>query len=403
MKSSVLFFGTVVPDRQEFNGLGFCRAGNLAQFGIVEGLLHAGLNVSIRSCPPIAAFPRSPRLFSGRKKIVLSSDLKTILVPFINFLILRECLQGLYSFFSCLIWALSIRNQKKIIITYNLYTPPVPFVFLAARLTRSAFVPIIFDLGMPPGDLGRLRMLIYRISEWIARRLMPKFDGRIVISKHICRDYAPGAHALLIDGGISNSVVSRLFPIGAMKERESKFVMLCAGSLWKGNGVDLLLEAMKKNPNADVELWFAGSGSESVSHIVECQKHDPRIVYHGLLDHDALFELYKKADLLLNIRLTQSMNTAYLFPSKFLEYLVVGKPVLSTCVAHIEEVYGNFCYLLKEETSSALSERILEIMKIPKLERQKLGIAARQYMLANRTWEAQGKCIRAYLSGPCLK
>jgi glycosyltransferase involved in cell wall biosynthesis len=129
---------------------------------------------------------------------------------------------------------------------------------------------------------------------------------------------------------------------------------------------------------------------------------DKRVVYKGILDHAALFKLYEDADLLLNVRVTRSMNTDYLFPSKMLEYLVVGKPVLSTAVAHVEKDYGDFCYIVEEETAAALAEKIVSVKRIPASERYELGCRARAFMLKNRTWDAQGKRILDYLAGPCL-
>ena len=86
-----------------------------------------------------------------------------------------------------------------------------------------------------------------------------------------------------------------------------------------------------------------------------------------------------------------------------LEYLVVGKPVLSTAVAHIEKDYGNFCYVVKEETAAALAEKIVSVKRIPASERYEMGRRAREFMLKNRTWNAQGKRIFAYLEGQCVK
>jgi glycosyltransferase involved in cell wall biosynthesis len=117
----------------------------------------------------------------------------------------------------------------------------------------------------------------------------------------------------------------------------------------------------------------------------------------GLLDHDALFRLYADADLLLNLRLTQAVNTPYLFPSKLLEYFAIGKPVLSTAVAHTEKEYGALCYILRDETAAGVAEAIRRIRAVPAGERRELGCRARAFMLAHRTWDAQGARIRAYL------
>lgn len=400
---AVLFLGSLVPDTTEFVIPGFCRSGNLAQMGIVEGIYHAGMRVEILSGQPIAAFPGSKTLFCPRKVRDLGCGLWVVTIPSPNILFVREFFRGVYALFATMVWAFRNRNRARYIMTYNLYTPPILFSFLAARLTGSKLVPVLFDMGMPPDDLGRLRMSIYRCVEWIARVMVPHFNGRVVITDRIAEDYARGRHALVIDGGITESVISRLFPLCLSTEHEKgNFRMLCAGTLWPGNGVELLLEAMTLISDQDIELWFAGPDGSSLDAIKKRQKMDKRVVYKGILDHAALFKLYEDADLLLNVRVTRSMNTDYLFPSKMLEYLVVGKPVLSTAVAHVEKDYGDFCYIVEEETAAALAEKIVSVKRIPASERYELGCRARAFMLKNRTWDAQGKRILDYLAGPCL-
>ncbi len=391
------FVGSLVPDVPEFAIPGFVRSGNLAQTGLAEGLSQAGLQVIVWSGQPIAAFPKVKRLFCPRRVLDLESGLRIITIPSPNILVLREVCRGGYIFFALLAWAFRNRKKRRCIVTYNLYTPPIPFVFLAARLTRSRIVPALFDLGMPPGDLGRLRMAIYHVVEWTAKTLVPLFDGRIVVTERLARDYGRGKHALLVDGGITEQTVQRLFPLRKPDPDRKQFRMLCAGGLWPGNGVELLLDAMRMLDDPDIELVFAGQGGRSREAVEEMAKLDRRIIYAGHLDHGALFRLYESADLLLNIRLTCRLNTAYLFPSKLLEYLATGKPVLSTAVAHAEREYGAYCFILGEETADALAAMIRRIRRIPAQDRYALGCRARAFMLANKTWKAQGVRIRRYI------
>ena len=124
---------------------------------------------------------------------------------------------------------------------------------------------------------------------------------------------------------------------------------------------------------------------------------DRRVVYPGYLAFEQVLELYRTADLLLNLRVTKALDTRYFFPSKLMEYVASGVPVLSTCTGHVEEEYGEVVYLLREETPEALGAAITAIRRQPPDEREALGRRARQFMLEHKTWHRQGEKLIAYI------
>ena len=74
-----------------------------------------------------------------------------------------------------------------------------------------------------------------------------------------------------------------------------------------------------------------------------------------------MLDLYRSADVLINVRLTQTLNTKYFFPSKLMECLASGVPVISTCPGHVAEEFGRLAYLLREETPEALAAAIRRV------------------------------------------
>ncbi len=59
------------------------------------------------------------------------------------------------------------------------------------------------------------------------------------------------------------------------------------------------------------------------------------------------------ADVLIDMRLTEALNTKYSFPSKLMEYLASGTPVITTCTGHVEEEFADIAYLLKTKARGA--------------------------------------------------
>lgn len=396
---SIAFLGTLVPDTEEFQNIALTPAGNMVQDGMVSGLNNQGVKLTVFSQRPIASYPQDKKIFCGKKTIKYRNSITLIVIPFINILLLKTITGLIYDFFALIKWAVKNRNNERCIIVYNPYTPPLPFVYWMGKLTGSKSVAILYDLGMPPKQLqlSNLKKLIYRIVEFFAKRYIHLLDGRIVINENIARDYAPGKDFLLVDGGISSNITDRLFELVEKKNRE-KTIFVCAGSLWGANGTKLIIETLQKNKNPKIEMWFAGNGPD-VDFIKDAAEKDNRIKYKGKLNLDQLFELYKEADVLMNIRVTSDGEGDYLFPSKILEYLTVGKYTITTKVAHIEKEYGHICKVLDNNNSDELSAAMEELTGFSDAELVSRGKIARKYMLDNHTWEQQSLKILGYING----
>jgi hypothetical protein len=400
-KNSIAFLGTLVPDTDEFNNEAFYRSANLVQAGIMENLSKYS-ELKILSSQPIPTFPRGKSFFCTRKVLNYSENIKITTIPAINIVVLREIMRGIYAFFSLIFWAIKNYDKKRCIIVYNTYSPPLPIVYIIGKITNSKLLAIIYDLGMPPKSLKLdfFRKFIYQLVELSAKLIIPRLDGRIVITEAIAEDYAPGKHFLMIDGGISKDIVNYLFPL-EYDEKRIDTTFLCAGSLWTGNGVRLLLDALKINKNSKIKIFFAGKGPD-LDLILNASKNDVRIQYLGMLSTQELFEVYKKAHVLLNIRVIPCEEGRYLFPSKLLEYLVVGKFVVTTKAVHIEREYGNYCHVLNDIEPETISEMFDEVSEISNETFLNKGLNSRGYMLKNNTWEAKTKQIINYIQNEVI-
>ena len=282
------------------------------------------------------------------------------------------------------------------VLVYNIYTPSIPLLYLACKVSNVRLYAILYDLGVPPKRLGRseLTMLGYRISEFFAKKYIPKLDGRIVINERIIKHYAPGKDYLLIDGGVNQTIIKNLPSLKVSKTKE--YVFVCAGMLWDQNGTKLILDALKICEIDNIRVVFAGRGND-VPLIEEAAKNDARISYKGMLAIEDLFKVYASADVLFNLRIEEKED--FHFPSKLLECLAVGKLVLSTSIAHAERDYGDFMMVLNDVTPQGLAEKINEIVRCSKEVLFIKGKEAREYMLKHRTWEARTREILKYMQG----
>jgi hypothetical protein len=395
-RKAIVFLGSLVPDNSEFDNVALRRSGNMVQNGIVCGLHEQNIDIIVLSLQPRASFPKNRKIFYKGRRINYKKGIFIYIIPFINIVVLKTFCCFVIEFFCIIDWALKNRNKDRFIMVYNTYTPPLPFVYLMGKLTKSKSVAILYDLGMPPKQL-RLNLFkrgIYRCVEWSAKYFVPIIDGRIVINDAIGQDYGRGEHYILIDGGIGDDVIKRLFCI-CKRENRKETSFLFAGSISPINGTRLIGEVLKINKNPLIKIIFAGNGHD-LEYIKLLQCSDDRVEYVGNLNLDELFSLYEHVDVLLNLRITDK-SEKYLFPSKILEYLTIGKLVLSTSVGHISREYGGFCRILSENTPQTLSEEMNYLTTLTSEELIVNGIISRDFMLSNCTWDKQSIKIYEYI------
>lgn len=389
---ALLFISNIVPDCKEYQNPAFARSGNNVLLGIADHL-STQKDVTILSCMPIPAFPKGP-LFYRPKTYKLASGSNIEFLPILNIKLLKQIVWGILCFIYIIKWSRKRTKSKRTILLYNTYTPPISWIYRAARVSRSKLYAILYDLGMPSKKLGLslLTRFGYRVQEKKAKKYISKIDGRIVINENIIDYYAPNKDYILVDGGINNEVINELFPLKESTNERTIFV--CAGLLWEQNGIRLLLSLLKNNPNLNIEINFAGSGPDEKL-VQKAAAADPRIRYHGMLSRTELFKLYSTADCLLNLRKEDEID--FHFPSKLIEYLATGKHIISTKVAHAENKYGAYMTFINNFTESDLLKAINTFNQMPKDQVYKTGCLAREYMLKSHTWDSQTEKILNYI------
>ncbi len=397
-----LFVGAVVPDEAAFRNPAFSPAGQMCQENLLLGMKHAGMPASaVLSVRPIPSFPRARRLWVGGGRAMLPEGIEVTLLPFLNLTPLKQIGIGLSVLWRILLWGWRTRTaRRRIVLTYNLSVPPGLFTWLAAKLIGAKAVAMVYDVEVPgqtvPWSIRRW------LDLWLHRWVLPRFDGIISISDAIVRDLAPGHHYLRVEGGIRQDVIGQT---GAdpsqFGDDRAGLTIVFAGSLDEPNGVSLMLDAFSRLPGG-YRLRIAGRGPLE-DKVRQAAASDSRIDYLGFLPHRQVLALYRSADLLVSARLTKGLNTRYFFPSKLMEYLASGVPVISTCTGHVEEEFGGFVYLLREETAESLAGLIAAIAASPRAERIEMGRRARGYMAAHKTWDSQSARVVTYLRESVLR
>ena len=105
----------------------------------------------------------------------------------------------------------------------------------------------------------------------------------------------------------------------------------------------------------------------------------------------------KSSRVLINPRPASLPEHRYNFPSKILEYLAVGRPVISTATSDVAKEYGAYLILLDTETPQALAHLIESVFARSDAELDGIGERGRRYVLAERNWKVLSQHVVRFL------
>ncbi len=396
----LLFLGNLVPDSPEFNTAAFSRAGNMCQISLLQSFKQSGLSkIEVISVRPIPSFPRSDRVWIKAIEVVDRIGVKIKLLPFINVTPLKQLGLGLLALIYVLSWGWRKRKVRdRVIYTYNISVPPGAFILFGAWLTKCKCVAMVYDLFVPGETVPN--NMYFKLDYTLHKFLLPKFDALVAISADIGQDFAPATPTIVIEGGINNSLAKKI--VTAMEGNKTNnpgdhFIMSMAGRLDDINGIPIILGAFELLIGDNYRLEIAGAGPLE-SEVLDAARKDKRIKYHGFMSMDQVINMYKRSDILLNIRDTKKMNTKYFFPSKLMEYLCSGVLVISTCNETLRRDYNGKMYFLLDETALGLAKLLMSATLLSSSERTAIGMRGQTYILSSKTWDIQGKKILDFLS-----
>ena len=146
--------------------------------------------------------------------------------------------------------------------------------------------------------------------------------------------------------------------------KRSPRTCLYAGSVRKIYGLDRLVEGFLLADLPDTQLLIYGPG-DYVPELQALAQKDSRIVYGGMLLSGQVVEEEMKASLLVNPRPTDEEYVQYSFPSKTMEYMASGTPVLTTDLPGMPREYLPYVNLIREETPQGIAKALTEVFAQP--------------------------------------
>ena len=333
---------------------------------LIEGLAAAA-KVDVVANPPVnrsvlsAKFVRLPREEEGGASYRY--------IPAIRNPLVKAVAVGCGTFFRTLFL---IRKDSAVIVD-GLNRMTALSAMLAARLRGKPCVGIVTDL---PDMLGGSSF-----SKKLANFVIDHCTHYVLLTEAM-NDYLnqKGKPYVILEGHADITMADR---IPAMEKKTEPRICFYAGGVSKQYGLSNLVEGFRKAnlPNARLHIYGPG---DYVKELQQIAAEDQRVYYGGMLLNTEIVKKEQEAALLVNPRPTGEEYVKYSFPSKTMEYMASGTPVLTTVLPGMPKEYHSYVYLLEDETADGITRKLKEVMANSDETLFQKGMEARKFVLEQK-------------------
>lgn len=401
LEEPLLFLGFAVPDEMMESISKYDHYPQMQTHKLQWNIIR-GIEVASASCirllsavPVISCYPKYPGVLFRGGPWKHRKDAHDLFIPFLNIIILKHVTRFISTFLYVSKWLVGNRRDPKILI-YAMHSPIMLAAVAATRLFGGKMflvipdLPEFMDIGM---RRNRFWKLAKRIDSYVMKRMLRRMTGLVVLTKYIAQDGFSGmVPYLVMEGAVSTEVASADSEPSVGYPDNEKIIMY-TGHLM---GLELLTDAFLLIPDKAYRLWITGRGDWE-ERISKLSSKDKRIVYWGFLANEEIVQKMKQATVLVNPRSSATPHIKYSFPSKLLEYMLTGKPVISTALPGIPDDYYDHLYILEEESPQALASLIQEVCSKPAEELREFGESSRRFVMTQKNYRRQGERIYEFM------
>ena len=385
-----LFPEEYVDEINKYSLTGVQNAANKLQWGIVKGLDRLGENVTIFNSIYVGSYPRLYR------KIMIptfhfshGSEKNDINIGFINIAGIKVLSRYYTAKRELDKWASVDSGREKVLLIYAMTTP---FAQLAGYIKRKyssiKVIYIIPDLPMYMNVTKVQESLVYRtrkkIEEILFHRSLKNVDGYVLLTDGMKEWFTTDIKYTVVEG---MTTIDNTIDVDDIKKKKQ---ILYAGGIKREYGIIDLVSTFSKIDDSEWELVIYGDGTDMES-VCEYAKKDTRIKIMGSAPNAVVMKHQREAALLINPRKNQEM-AKYSFPSKTLEYMLSGTPMLGYKLSGIPEEYYDNMFVI-QDSENGMEEALRKAMDLPETERIKMGEKAKHFVVNEKNPEKQCKKI----------
>ncbi|MHB1151389.1 MAG: glycosyltransferase [Eubacteriales bacterium] len=391
MKTDYAFLGGLFPnhiiDEVKSNSIGTVQfAANNLQWGYVCGLEdNLGHSIKLINRMFIGSYPQKyHKPFVKYEHFSHLENSDDVNVGFINIMPLRQMTINRAPVSEIIHWLSNgdIKNKALFVYSTNFMYAVRQAKMYAPNLYICLIIPdlpIFMDLSRNDNPLIKLRKK-YQSNE--LQNSLKYVDCIVPITKQMQRLLDPGGirSSVIIEGMVNPNTVSNY-----QSNTLDTVTFAYTGTLTKQYGVLNLVNSFMQTDNKNYRLVICGKGDTEVE-IRQAENTDSRISYLGSVSPIKAEQIQNSADILVNPRKNEGEYTKYSFPSKTMDYMAAGKPVLCYRLDGIPNEYDNYlCYVGEQRLITAMKF----LAEKPKEELKKIGCKNRNFVYINKNRKSQ--------------
>lgn len=398
----ILFIGGVYEEGSELEYLnktkkgGIQNAVNTHQWNFIHGLDHNNETpVKILSAKYVGSYPNYSEIFVKKKIWSHCDGAIDENIGFCNIKIIKNIERKWKLEYKAKKWVKNKTNRQKVIICYYPSIPQMEAAVKAKNKEKDIRIILIIPdipkfMNLQDTKKTYIKKRITKFVEEKEEKLIQKFDGYVLLTEDMKYPLNIENKNKIVIEGIINSKDQ----IKEKRQTEKKQkIIVYSGSLHKKYGIENFLRAIKLIEDRDINFYIFGSG-EMQEEIIELSKIDHRVKFMGYRDRKQVLECQRNATLLINPRNINEEFVKYSFPSKLIEYMLSGTPVLTSRLPCIPEEYEPFLFFVEGDiTPENLKNEILDKIYLENEILDKKGNAAKEFVLKNKNYKVQGKKI----------
>lgn len=342
-----------IRKKQKFN---MYDAANELQWNLIDGFLQNPDCDSVRICNllPVDSWPGYYKDVNVKKHLFsVDGKNESVSIPFCNIKFLKH--KSIERFY---IKYFKQMCRNEIDLTVILYSLNSTFLKAVKKVKKTnpniKFVAIVADLPQfTSTDKNVLRRIYKKKNVDTINGLLPLLDGYVLLTEHMAEKLKITQPYVVMEGIAKENPYRKL----GLPKFENKTIFY-SGSLNKRYGIIHLLNAFSLIQGDEYRLLLCGMG-DAEQEIKERAQNDHRIQFWGKLPHDEVLQYQCKATVLVNPRQNTEEYTKFSFPSKTLEYLASGTPVVAYKLDGIPNEYDSILSFPKDDSIVALKNTLV--------------------------------------------
>ena len=358
---------------------------------IVRGLVNNSIECRTLTNPPITS--KYTKKIWIQRNAEMEDGVDYDYIPFVNIPIIKHLFVCLYTFIHVLRWKYKDKTQR-IIVCDVLNVSACLGALLASKITRMQSVAIVTDLyGLMVNDnRSVLRRIISKCAHIVHDWYVSSFDKYVLLTEQMNDKVNTRHKPYLVMEALCDIAVENTKVHDISKSKDFPRTIIYAGGLYEEYGLAKLVESFIHANIQDAKLVLYGDGPYVKKLKKICEKYN-NIEYRGVKPNSVVVDDELRATLLVNPRPTTEEFTKYSFPSKNMEYMVSGTPLLTTKLPGMPKDYYPYVYMIEDESIGGYAKALTDVLSKNADELIRFGLKAKNFVLENKNYIIQTQRI----------